>query len=315
MKDTLETQKRILAEISVRGSASVQELSKRLKLRPHIVRYNLSALLQRGGLKKLVLIEQRSLGLQTVSFLFNLPPQTQKEALQFLEKSPNVFWLAQNGGAREFEMVWTVRHPGEMLSQLQELSESTGSHLADRLTAFEEDSYSWGVRVLAEAPEKVNPIITRRRETYLADELDLKILRATRTVSDMSIREIAQSVGATTSTVQYRLEKLRGKGIISDEMYFMVHELEGLVQMNLFITFKGRTRQDHNKVIDFCQNDCRVSELVTCVGDWDYKIVAYERGLEQLLTFERTLKRVFAARLSSCIMCLQRRVLSLKAGV
>ena len=314
MKTRDDLQKRILGEMSARGDVTVDALAKKLRIRPHIVRYNLARLLERDLLQRTVFIDQRMLGFQTLCFLFDLPPESKKDAIEFLRNRPESIWFAHNSGANEFELSLCVRSTAQAMDLLTSLTEKTGAYICNQVTACEEDMIWWGVRAFADNPRLKKPIVFSGRERFDDDDLDRLILRAYRTSHKTTMRDIAQSVGVSQSTVQYRLRKLQTAGVISEEICFPLHTVPDMAQIQLYLTVRGRTRKLHERLIEFCQESQFVTALLSYVGDWHYKLVLCGESLDVLVRFEDRIKEAFAANLSSCRMCVRRELVGTNAG-
>ena len=307
-------QKRILGEISARGNVTADALASKLQVRPHVVRYQLARLLERELLQRSLFIDQRMLGFQTLCFLFDLPPGTQEAAVTFLKSRPEVIWFAHNSGAKEFELSLCVRSTAQAMDLLLELTEKTGAYLQEPVTACEEDLIWWGVRAFSDSPSLSKPVVLNRRERFDDDELERRILRACRMSLKATVREIAQDVGAAESTVTFRLKKLQAAGVISEEICFVLHTAPDMAQVQLYISFAGRSKKLHEQLVRFCQASRFVSALMSYVGDWQYKLVLCGETIGGLAEFEDDLRVTFAQSFASRLMCVRRKMLASNAG-
>jgi predicted ArsR family transcriptional regulator len=60
--DGNELQKKIVGILTTQGNVTVSQLAKRLRVRPHSVRYQLDKLVESKSLEKSILVNQRALG-------------------------------------------------------------------------------------------------------------------------------------------------------------------------------------------------------------------------------------------------------------
>lgn len=68
----LDIQRKILGILSMRGNITDAQLAKRLRIRPHTVRYYLTKLREVGTIGTAVFIDQRRLGYHVFNLLFDV---------------------------------------------------------------------------------------------------------------------------------------------------------------------------------------------------------------------------------------------------
>ena len=315
MGNAEDIQKQILGEISIRGNIPAEALAKRIRVRPHVVRYHLHRLLRSGSLRRTVLIDQRNLGYQSSTILFNLTTQYQSNAIKFFQSRRCISWLAHNNGIREFEMSLVTTSPADAIALTTDLANKTGATVLDPLVAYEEDIYEWGLRVFSAQPELVKPLAFKRQGHFEADDLDTRIIRAYRECDDSDLNSLARQVGAARSTLIYRLERLRNAGVISDDLYVVMDSFNPTPKGCVFVQIGPLSKSIHERFLAFCQNKRHVSSLVACTGNWDYRLIVYGRDMQDLFDFEDSLKATFQSEIRGYHMVLRRRFLKLSAGV
>lgn len=107
--DGNEIQKRITGILTTQSNVTVSQLAKRLRVRPHSIRYQLDKLVESKSLEKAILINQRALGYQVFKLFFDLPHARSKKAVEFLKVRKEVSWLTRNIGPLRYEMTVVVR--------------------------------------------------------------------------------------------------------------------------------------------------------------------------------------------------------------
>jgi len=308
-------QKQILGEISLRGNISAEALAKQLKLRPHVVRYHLHRLLGSGSLRRTVLIDQRKLGYNCCTLLFDVAPQHQVAAVRFLQNRRCVSWLAQNNGIREFEMALVTTSPADVITLTTELADKTGANIIDPLVAYEEDIYDWGLRVFLAQPNLVKPLLFTRRDHFDADDVDTRIIRAYREFDDSTPSSLARKLGMARSTLTHRLERLQHAGVITDDLYIVMESFNPTPKGCVFVQIGPKSKSLHERFLAFCQTKGHVSSLLVCTGNWDYRLVVYGKDMHDLFDFEDSMKQAFQSEIRSYHMVLRRRFLKLSAGL
>lgn len=306
MTNVVEIQKEIIAAISVQGGLSVEDLARDLKLRHHTVRYQLQKLLDKKMLKRGSLLDHRALGFQLCTVLFDIAAKDQSSVLEFLQARPDVCWLSQHHGAREFELELVMKDGSSLVNLGKAMSAATGVGLRNPLFAFQEDFYHWGLRFLSKKRADDPPVVFKRREVFEADALDMKLVKASRNTTGSSYRALAQRLGVPLSTINHRFARLIKAGVISEDRFFVVQSAPEIQQAQLLPSFSSRTPEVERKLLDFCQGVPNVTALVSCAGNWDFRIVVYASNANQIFSVHDVFKRKFANLLIDCPLYLRR---------
>ena len=306
MSTVVEIQKEIIAAISVQGGLSVEDLARDLKLRHHTVRYQLQKLLDKKALKRGSLLDHRALGLQLCTILFDIPVKEQASVLTYLQGRRDVCWLSQHHGAREFELELVMKDGSSLVNLGKELSVATGVSLANPLFAFQEDFYHWGLRFLSKRRAEDPPVVFKRRDIFEADALDIKLVKASRNTTGSSYRALAQRLGVPLSTINHRFARLIKAGVISEDRFFVVQSGPDIQQAQLLPSFSSRSPELEKKLLGFCQDVPNVTALVSCAGNWDYRIVVYGANSQQIFSVHDAFKKKFATLLVDCPLYMRR---------
>jgi hypothetical protein len=76
------------------------------------------------------------------------------------------------------------------------------------------------------------------KESRQPDAVDMKILHLLRHEGDLSVPRIAKGAAISESTAEYRIERLREWGAISEEMYFLRSDHD-FVQAQLVLNLRA----------------------------------------------------------------------------
>jgi DNA-binding Lrp family transcriptional regulator len=196
---------------------------------------------------------------------------------------------------------------GSSLVQLcKSVSAATGVTLRNSLFAFQEDFYHWGLRFLSKRRADAAPLVFKRREIFEADALDIKLVKASRNTTSSSYRALAQRLGVPLSTINSRFARLIKGGVISEDRFFVVQSGPDIQQAQFLPSFASRSAELEKKLLDFCQDVPHVTALVSCAGNWDYRIVVYAANPHQIFSVHDTFKRKFANVLVDCPLSMRR---------
>ena len=312
--DGIEIQRKIVALLSVKGNLSLAELAKHLRLKPHIVRYQLQLLIESKKLRRSVLFDHRSLGFRVCNFFFDLTSGSRQSVLNFLKKRREISWLAHNIGRSEFEMSVVVRDPLDVIGLFEALGEATGAHIENQRMAYEEDVYFWGLRFLAPDQHVSRPTELKADSVFDADSLDMRILRACGTHEDLQIARLPRDLGIPSSTLKYRLERLQSAGVISEEKYFIRDEGRAMPQAQLVFQLARRSKAARRELTLFCQQCPNVVALISCAGSWDFKMLIMAEQLGDILNVEERCRSHFKDTVADLSLLVRRELISISPG-
>ncbi len=299
----------------MRGNITVAQLAKRLRIRPHSVRYHLTQLREVGTLGKSVAINQRRLGYQVFNLLFDLPRSRLEKAVNFLKGRQEVAWFTRNIGPRRYEATIVAKDYPAMAKLLADMGESTGTQPRDVIFAIEGECHQWGLRFLAQTTS--SPALfhfTTPSDFEVIDDLDKQIIDLFQRDRDSDTASVAKKLGAAPSTIAYRFNRLCTSGVISEEFYF-VRPMDSLVQAQLVLHLKARTVAAQQAVLCACNQNPYVDFLVAGIGQWDYKIVIVAESLPRLLQVENAIIHACDKHLLRHMVFIRDEVLSVRTGL
>jgi DNA-binding Lrp family transcriptional regulator len=278
-----DIQREILGILTITGSLTLEQLSKQLKLKPHNVRYQLKLLLEAGRASRGILINQRALGYQVFNIFFDVARSKTSKVLDFARRRPEVGWLCQNIGSRRFEMTIIERDYCGVSGFLRALGDETGGALRNPVFTVEGEVRHWGLRFLAKVSSPTPTVFfPTPRELTEVDDLDRRIMNILRSGENSSVLQIGAALGAATSTVKYRLERLKKAGVLSDELYF-VKSNGDFLQGQLLLALRSRSTENEVHVLGLCSTNLHVEALISGVGGWDFKIVFQGESMRHLI--------------------------------
>jgi DNA-binding Lrp family transcriptional regulator len=313
--DITNLQKKILGILSRQGNLSAHQLAKRLRIRPHIVRYQLDKLLEMGTLDRHILINQRALGYQAFNVFFDLPRAREKKAVDFLKGRQEVAWFTRNIGARRYEATIIAKDYSAFSTLLRDLGEEAQTQLRDLIFAVEGEVHHWGLRFLTDGLVGIAGIhFTTPGEVFEIDSVDRKLLEAFQSDVTGTMPAIAKKIGIPNSTFKYRFDRLIASGIISEELY-VVRPLSHFVQAQLVVQLKSRSAQAMQNVISTCLQNPNVEVLIHGIGNWDYKICIAAESIQELVHVESGVVQAIGRNLLKHSMYLRNEILSTRSGL
>ncbi len=299
----------------MRGNITVAQLAKRLRIRPHTVRYHLTKLREVGSIGKSIAINQRQLGYQVFNILFDLPRSRLEKTVSFLKGRREVAWFTRNMGPRRYEATIVAKDYPALAKLLADMGEETGTQPRDVIFAIEGECHQWGLRFLAEITS--SPALfhfTTPSNFAVIDDLDKQIIDLFQRDRDSDTASVAKKLGASPSTIAYRFNRLCTSGVISEEIYF-VRPMDSLIQAQLVLQLKARSVAAQQTVLSACNQNPYVDFLVAGIGQWDYKIVIIAESIPTLLKAESAIIQACDKHLLRHMVFIRDEVLSVRTGL
>jgi DNA-binding Lrp family transcriptional regulator len=107
------------------------------------------------------------------------------------------------------------------------------------------------------------------------DDLDLEILKAISDMGTDSPGEIHEATDIPESTIYYRLNNLRERGVIKNDLYDLDLEKLGL-GITIIVEVLAEYKQGyHAKVGEKLSGIAGVSEVHFTMGEWDFVVIAH----------------------------------------
>lgn len=114
----------------------------------------------------------------------------------------------------------------------------------------------------------------------MLDDLDRRILRNMQSDPDMSIPDLADHLGLTTSRLSRRIEKLRETGVLRGQQAVIDWRALGFaVEVSLRITLDKTQTRAFDEFIDAAREIAEVIEIQTFLGRVDVRLSVIARDM------------------------------------
>ena len=269
-------QKRVLAEITWDARASVEDVARRLSVRPHTVRYAIEQLHSALRLNPFCLTDPFRRGQTPYRFFFSINSADQarrKKMIEYLKSLPEVHWLYELYGQYQFLLSLRTTSMSHLSVVLKDFDATFGDlvttrsvSMMPRVTAF----VPWlahsgsGPRMTFEYSDDAAPVEL--------DATDQKIIALVSAKPLASLRELARVCGIPASTLDYRLDKLVKSRVIVGFFYGYESRLTSGASFLVLVKFHGLGGGMYERFVQFGRNDPRVSRLSRFIGEWDMEM-------------------------------------------
>jgi DNA-binding Lrp family transcriptional regulator len=139
---------------------------------------------------------------------------------------------------------------------------------------------------------------TQERERI--DLTDHRMLCALMNVPGDTWRETARKLGMPFSTFEYRIRRLKEKGLIVGSYYQIVPEALGLQSFLLLLCVKGLDGETKQAFLKYCRAHPDIVLLIESVGSWDFELAVDVANTRHTIEIVQGLHERFSAHIVSC---------------
>lgn len=265
---------RVLAVCETNAQISVEQISKKSGLKPHVVRHALKSLENRLIIHRRAYFNSFLLGTLPYLFAFSLSTEGKRKKtklLQYLKSSPEVSYFAEVGGSYNVFVEVRSENTFRLQSFLDRLSLSFGNIFEAKallaLTSMNDFSVTASISERPSVREFATELLTTRVDL---DPKDLLILKNLALHWGDSDAKVARQMNMPLTSYDYHLKKMVKSGLILGARYHLDLARVGLHTFYHLVSARGFHPNLRQKMLDFARKDPAVHCLRTFIGEWDF---------------------------------------------
>ena len=273
-----DSQKSIVAFSLLQAELSAPKLAATLGMKEASVRRALTKLIDDKILIPLTYINVYALGLRYYDIWFSLSPG-------FSEKKPSLLdWLVGNeltayvgefAGDYDIKLSILVKDPVQFEDFFFSLTETFGKIIGEKSFALKTSLTDFPLPLLDPESAKIDALaINTASAIEVIDEMDHSILSALSARKSMSNLALARELGVPESTLKYRIDKLKERGVITGHRYLFDATLCNMQYFAFTISVDGLSREFDTTFRSFCHQHPNAYAMERCIGAWDYEVSA-----------------------------------------
>jgi len=290
--------KKILCELDLNSREPVSKLAKKLKIGRNVVNYRIKRLEEIGIIRNYICsINLGLLGYKTYKIFIkvnNPDKETEDKFVKELLSNNTVLHVIKTEGS--FDYTVTVAVKGVL---------GLDDFLMNIKSRFEELIKNYEVSIVVYSRIfKLNKILLNEKqaikfEKYSGedkkikiDEKDKLILKQLSQNANMNIVDISEKTKLSLDVVKYRLKQLTQKAVNSYRVMLNLNKL-GYYHYVTMIRMKSATKEDEEKLLDWCAMKKNVLFCTKKIGFFDFEINAAITNIDDLNEFLSELRRDF----------------------
>ncbi|MCB0334745.1 MAG: Lrp/AsnC family transcriptional regulator [Bdellovibrionales bacterium] len=285
---------------------SVEEVAKRTKSKAHTVRRELRFMKESGVLRELVIINPARFGYQCFEIAFSTGFASHISREKFINDLLNsgvVTIVIETSGQFEFLVGILARHAQDVFNLFEELENAHGFFLTEKSVSVSVRFWGFGRKYLSpkqavgfyQEPRVANNVVA-------LDEIDHQILSGLARSKTGSRADLARSIGMRESSVSYRVNRLKDRGVIIDEVLAIDGSKFGKLMYTFHIAAKTMKSDFRKAFLDFCKTSPHIVCANELLGPFDYSLGVEVEEPSQLPAIRNVLKKKFGISLQRILI-------------
>lgn len=277
------------------------------KLKPHVVRYDLKEMMAAKIMTPCVHFNETCFGY----YIFHVHVSAKLQDVPALERAfklnSRVAYLGRQSGKRTLGATIISKRPEDLFATIDTLGRQAKVPFAQVGWCIEGEFYHYGgSRLLPDNPLRFESVQKWDGARVDIDYTDARLIQLMKRERLLGASELARASGLASSTVQYRLKRLRDSGAILSRSVLINYAALGFSAFDILIRCSGPAAELTKLLRSFCKASPGVEILIRCFGDWDFKVVVHAKTLTEVLELEDSLQRTLGEKLESSVVVMLR---------
>lgn len=280
-----EADKKILYYLDLNSRSSVKKLASVCQTKPDHVEKLLADFLKKGIIRRCYPeVDCSKLGYYPFKLYLQfqgIPPEILDEIYNYLASFPNTGWVVTCSG--RWDMIYAMwgKDVGEFNKVYEDLLSKYHRYILGKVICITVDLYLINKKWLLGDCAKPDVVKVSGVPCDVLDDLDYKILRKLCDDARSSIMDIANSLGMEPEEVDRRIKDMQKKNVILSFRTDLDLSFFDRTYCKSFVYLTKSTKQEEEKLLDYCFRHPEIAAIVKCVGPWDFEIEAHCRSITE----------------------------------
>ncbi|MFC1696851.1 Lrp/AsnC family transcriptional regulator [Nanoarchaeota archaeon] len=296
--------KKIICELDINCRQSHAMIGKKVGASRAVVSYRILNLEKKGIISQYITsVNLGKLGFSTYKIYFklhNLNQEDEKKLFEFFKERTEVIHCLRTQGSYDASVSVAVKSLKQLDKLLCAIKNGFSTIIFDYnlslivgTSIFKLDKVLLERKLSVPKEPKVEKFSTKVSE-IIVDDIDKKILRIISKRADMPIVEIAKKSKLSVDVIKYRLKKMLHDGIVSSFRVLLNPNKVGFYHYVIMLKTRRSTKEDHQKLKEWCNMHNYVLYISKRIGNWDYEINVALKDIDHLNNFLKDLRNSFS---------------------
>lgn len=291
--------KQLLYELDHNARATLNELSKKVRLSKNSINLRIQKLEQKTIKQAYTLIDIKVLGYEYFKVYFklqNIDDEKEKEIIDYFSYQTQSLWVSSWDGSYDLMVGILAKSISEFYDVLQQA-----------INKFKDNINSYDIFIVVSAPHFYRDYLSTEkklgfeeltfgREKILLelDEVDKKILKTISTNARISFVKLSQKTKLTFDVVRYRLKQLEKKGIIQGYRILPNYNEIQVNPYKILLNLQNLNTKTQNSIVAYARTIPQIVDIIVKgVGLWNAEIQIDAKNHEEFHEIMREFKNKF----------------------
>jgi Lrp/AsnC family transcriptional regulator, leucine-responsive regulatory protein len=292
-------EKNILSAVELRADLSVPEIAEITGYQDYSIRYFMQQMRKQGIICFTPCINLFSLGCAEYVLFFSVKKNEDVSGIEGLfDLVPEVSSIVKFLGGFDYAVTFHVQQTHRLPALLKKIAACVGNCLSIELLSLRISITDFNRRYLTPNKKDIRSISRRMTDNAVEiDEIDARILYSFLQYSFRSKQRLARKIGLAPSTLEFRINRLQQRNIITGWTYRLAAEKLGLQTHRLLIALRGLCPAFAKDFFNHCATNIHVVQIAECIGSWNFEITVEVQEQCNLDSLLKDLHEHFAGRI------------------
>lgn len=283
--DVDEADRKILYYLDLNSRASAARLATLTGLKNEKVEARLKSLFESGMIKRCYPeIDRAKLGYYPFKIYLqfqNVSREKLDEIYGSLSAFPNASWVVICSGRWDMIMGVWARNVEEFSQTYENLLSRYHRYILAKVMSITVDCFLTNKKWLWEDGQENVVVRVSGVPDCIVDETDFNILSYLGQDGRASVIAIAEALGMHPSAVEQRIKDMQKKKVILSFRTDLDLEALGRTFCKSFIYLARCSREDEEKLLEYCFRHPMITCVIRCVGPWDLEVEAHSSSIHE----------------------------------
>ncbi|MCI0504061.1 Lrp/AsnC family transcriptional regulator [Candidatus Micrarchaeota archaeon] len=244
----------------------------------------LSALIDKGVVRRCYPeIDRSKLGYYVFKLYFqfqNVNPQMLEEIFGYLSAYPNAGWVVSCSGRWDMIMaVWT-KNIDEFSQTYESILSKCNKFILGKVVSITVEFFLSNKKWLWDEGQESDVVRVGCVPSCITDDEDFRVLRFLGGNGRAPIATIADGLRMEPADVERRIKDMQKKGVILSFRTDLDLAALGRTFCKSFVYLTRCSREEEEKLLQYCFRHPEISAIIRCVGPWDLEIEAHCKSFQ-----------------------------------
>jgi DNA-binding Lrp family transcriptional regulator len=290
--------KMIMGQLEANSRMSYSEIGRKVGLSGETTEYRINRMIRAGLIIRMFAEPNLELlGLKTYRIYLkveNMKKDEEEQMVQYFMKHPKSQWFAHFEGNWDYTIRYTLADEIEFRKEMDELLRRFGHRIKEKSIVVSLQQSFLPLAHFTGKQGKAHQISLERVCKHESlDEYDQQIMKLLFENSRIKTVDIASRLGLSPDAIQYRIRKLRKKGIIRFFGAYFNSQVLGFERYKVLFWFHHAKKGRQERLIRYCENHPNSTYLNRVVADWDLEVDFDSRDSAELHKMVRSIRDRF----------------------